>query len=219
MMSISIAIVDDKPINRQTVKDKLIDQVGILILFEAKNGLDFLEKLKLASIKPDVVLMDLEMPELDGIETIFRAKTSMPHIKFIVLTVFEDSNKIFDAIKAGAHGYLLKEDGSMNLIDSIKSVFDHGAVPMSPIVARKVLNYMKSDSIKVENNIELESPLSTREMEVLKLLISGKNYKKIGELLFISPFTVRRHVNNIYEKLHVKTRSEVINIVNKHKWL
>jgi DNA-binding NarL/FixJ family response regulator len=97
-------------------------------------------------------------------------------------------------------------------------VADHGAVPMSPIVARKVLNYMKLDSIK-SAEATLESPLSQRETDVLKLLISGKNYKKIGESLFISPFTVRRHVSNIYEKLHVKTRSEVINIVNKHNWL
>jgi DNA-binding NarL/FixJ family response regulator len=218
-MKIRVALVDDKAINRNSIRSIIKHSDDIEVVMECVNGIEFLEQLKQKGEEIDVVLMDLEMPELDGIETIFRAKTSMPHIKFIVLTVFEDSNKIFDAIKAGAHGYLLKEDGSMNLIDSIKSVFDHGAVPMSPIVARKVLNYMKSDSIKVENNIELESPLSTREMEVLKLLISGKNYKKIGELLFISPFTVRRHVNNIYEKLHVKTRSEVINIVNKHKWL
>ena len=96
MMSISIAIVDDKPINRQTVKDKLIDQIGILIVFEAKNGLDFLEKLKLASIKPDVVLMDLEMPEMNGIEAISIATAAYPSIKFIVLTVFEENDKIFE---------------------------------------------------------------------------------------------------------------------------
>lgn len=218
-MKIRVALVDDKTVNRNSIKSIIKQSDDIEVVLECINGIEFLETLKQKGEEIDVVLMDLEMPELDGIETIFRAKSSMPHIKFIVLTVFEDSNKIFDAIKAGAHGYLLKEDGSMNLNDAIISVFEHGAVPMSPIVARKVLNYMKDDNIKLENNVELNSPLSSREMDVLKLLISGKNYKKIGELLFISPFTVRRHVSNIYEKLHVKTRSEVINLVNKHKWI
>ena len=218
-MIIRVALVDDKAVNRNSIKTIIKQNKDIEIVMECENGIEFLDAIKHKGEEIDVVLMDLEMPELDGIETIFRAKNSMPHIKFIVLTVFEDSNKIFDAIKAGAHGYLLKEDGSTNLIESIKSVYDHGAVPMSPIVARKVLNYMKEDSIKNEKEMDLESPLSAREKDVLKLLISGKNYKKIGELLFISPFTVRRHVSNIYEKLHVKTRSEVINIVNKHRWI
>ena len=218
-MIIRVALVDDKAVNRNSIKTIIKQNKDIEVVIECENGIEFLDAIKHKGEEIDVVLMDLEMPELDGIETIFRAKNSMPHIKFIVLTVFEDSNKIFDAIKAGAHGYLLKEDGSTNLIESIKSVYDHGAVPMSPIVARKVLNYMKEDSIKNEKEMDLESPLSAREKDVLKLLISGKNYKKIGELLFISPFTVRRHVSNIYEKLHVKTRSEVINIVNKHRWI
>lgn len=218
-MIIRVALVDDKAVNRNSIKTLIKQNNEIEVVMECETGVEFLNEIKNKGEEIDVVLMDLEMPELDGIETIFRAKNTMPHIKFIVLTVFEDSNKIFDAIKAGAHGYLLKEDGSTNLIESIKSVYEHGAVPMSPIVARKVLNYMKDDSIKNEKEMDLESPLSAREKDVLKLLISGKNYKKIGELLFISPFTVRRHVSNIYEKLHVKTRSEVINIVNKHRWI
>ena len=217
-MKIRVALVDDKAINRNSILSILSQSEEVEAVLECKDGVSFLEAIKTKGEEIDVVLMDLEMPELDGIETIFRAKHAMPHIKFIVLTVFEDSQKIFEAIKAGAHGYLLKEDGSTNLIDAIKSVALHGAVPMSPIVARKVLNYMKEDAVKL-NEAVLENPLSQRETDVLKLLISGKNYKKIGELLFISPFTVRRHVSNIYEKLHVKTRSEVINIVNKHHWL
>lgn len=217
-MKIRVALVDDKAVNRNSIQSILSQSEEVEVVLECKDGISFLEAIKTIGEEIDVVLMDLEMPELDGIETIFRAKNAMPHIKFIVLTVFEDSNKIFEAIKAGAHGYLLKEDGSTNLIEAIKSVAMHGAVPMSPIVARKVLNYMREDAVKL-NEAVLENPLSQRESDVLKLLISGKNYKKIGELLFISPFTVRRHVSNIYEKLHVKTRSEVINIVNKHHWL
>jgi len=217
-MKIRVALVDDKAVNRNSILTILANSPSIEVVMECNDGIEFLGNIKIKGEDIDVVLMDIEMPELDGIETIFRAKNAMPHIKFIVLTVFEDSSKIFDAIKAGAHGYLLKEDGSTNLIDAIKSVVEFGAVPMSPIVARKVLNYMKDDTAKNEETI-LENPLSQRETDVLKLLISGKNYKKIGDILFISPFTVRRHVSNIYEKLHVKTRSEVINIVNKHRWL
>lgn len=217
-MKIKIALVDDKAVNRNSIHSILANCMDVEIVLECNDGINFLEAIKTKGEEIDVVLMDLEMPELDGIETIFRAKNAMPHIKFIVLTVFEDSSKIFDAIKAGAHGYLLKEDSSTNLIEAIKSVVEFGAVPMSPIVARKVLNYMKEETFKSDETT-LKNPLSQRETDVLKLLISGKNYKKIGEELFISPFTVRRHVSNIYEKLHVKTRSEVINIVNKHNWI
>jgi DNA-binding NarL/FixJ family response regulator len=217
-MKIRVVLVDDKAVNRNSIQSILSYNDEIEVLGEFSDGITFLDSIKTIGEEIDVVLMDLEMPALDGIETIFRAKNAMPHIKFIVLTVFEDSAKIFDAIKAGAHGYLLKEDGSTNLIEAIKSVALHGAVPMSPIVARKVLNYMKTDAVNVTTSV-VECPLSQREIEVLKFLINGTNYKKIGEILFISPFTVRRHVSNIYEKLHVKTRSEVINIVNKHHWL
>lgn len=224
MMSISIAIVDDKPINRQTVKDKLIDQIGILIVFEAKNGLDFLEKLKLASIKPDVVLMDLEMPEMNGIEAISIATAAYPSIKFIVLTVFEENDKIFEAIKAGASGYLLKEDSAIHIIDAINSVYEHNGIPMSPSIARKTLELLKNIPVKpITENKELTNTnsagLSEREIEILKEMVSGKNYKAIGEKLFISPLTVRKHASHIYEKLHVNNRTQAINIAQKQKWI
>ena len=224
MMSISIAIVDDKPINRQTVKDKLIDQIGILIVFEAKNGLDFLEKLKLASIKPDVVLMDLEMPEMNGIEAISIATAAYPSIKFIVLTVFEENDKIFEAIKAGASGYLLKEDSAIHIVDAINSVYEHNGIPMSPSIARKTLELLKNIPVKpITENKELTNTnsagLSEREIEILKEMVSGKNYKAIGEKLFISPLTVRKHASHIYEKLHVNNRTQAINIDKKQKWI
>lgn len=224
MMSISIAIVDDKPINRQTVKDKLIDQIGILIVFEAKNGLDFLEKLKLASIKPDVVLMDLEMPEMNGIEAISIATAAYPSIKFIVLTVFEENDKIFEAIKAGASGYLLKEDSAIHIVDAINSVYEHNGIPMSPSIARKTLELLKNIPVKpITENKELTNTnsagLSEREIEILKEMVSGKNYKAIGEKLFISPLTVRKHASHIYEKLHVNNRTQAINIAQKQNWI
>jgi len=225
-MPILIAIADDKPINRQTVKDKLAHYKEVRISIEARNGKDFLEQLKAASTKPDVVLMDLEMPEMNGIDTIRHATAAYPSVKFIVLTVFEDNDKIFEAIKAGAHGYLLKEDTAVNIIDAITNVHEHNGIPMSPSIARKAMELLRqvpvhayreseeNDTIKEDN-----AGLSDREMEILKEMVSGKNYKAIGEKLFISPLTVRKHAAHIYEKLHVNSRAQAISIAHKKNWV
>jgi DNA-binding NarL/FixJ family response regulator len=225
-MPIQIAIVDDKLINRQTVKSKLAEYKEVQLHLEAKNGIDFLDQLKIGKSLPDVVLMDLEMPEMNGIETIGIASASYPTIKFIVLTVFEDNEKIFEAIKAGAHGYLLKEDTAVNIIDAITNVYHHNGIPMSPGIARKAMDLLRQVPVHsyVENEedepiIKDNAGLSSREMDVLKELVSGKNYKAIGESLFISPMTVRKHVSHIYEKLHVNSRAQVINIAHKKKWI
>lgn len=219
-MPIHIAIVDDKLINRQTVRDKLLEYKEVHILLEAKNGVDFIQQLSNASTLPDVVLMDLEMPVMNGIEAIQYATVSYPNIKFIVLTVFEDNERIFEAIKAGAHGYLLKEDTAVNIIDAITTVYYHNGIPMSPGIARKAMELLKQLP-PLHSNIADSATylLSTREMDVLKELVSGKNYKAIGETLYISPMTVRKHVSNIYEKLHVNSRAQVINIAHKKNWI
>jgi DNA-binding NarL/FixJ family response regulator len=225
-MPIQIAIVDDKLINRQTAKDKISDFKEVTLLLEAKNGLDFLEQLKTSKLLPDVVLMDLEMPLMNGIDTIALATASYPDIKFIVLTVFEDNDKIFEAIKAGASGYLLKEDSAVNIIDAITNVYYHNGIPMNPGIARKAMDLLRQVPVHAYHTNEEDEPvkednagLSTREMDVLKELVSGKNYKAIGESLFISPMTVRKHVSHIYEKLHVNSRAQVINIAHKKKWI
>jgi DNA-binding NarL/FixJ family response regulator len=225
-MMINVAIVDDRPINRQTVKEKLYAFNEIAITLEANNGNDFLAQLKKTKTLPHVVMMDLEMPEMDGIETIKLATANYPTIKFIVLTVFEDNDKIFEAIKAGASGYLLKEDAAVDIVDAIVNVHQHNGIPMSPAIARKAMNMLMQAPVHVYETNEEELPiqkdnatLSSREMEVLKELSSGKNYKFIGETLFISPQTVRKHVANIYDKLHVNSRAQVINIAHKKKWI
>jgi DNA-binding NarL/FixJ family response regulator len=225
-MPIQIAITDDKAINRQTAKDKLSGYKEVAILFEAKHGIDFLEQLKTLKQLPDVVLMDLEMPEMNGIETISLATANYPSIKFIVLTVFEDNDKIFEAIKAGAHGYLLKEDSAVNIIDAITNVHEHNGIPMSPGIARKTMEMLRqipiqnySDNENEQIIVQDNAGLSSREMDVLKELVSGKNYKAIGENLFISPMTVRKHVSHIYEKLHVNSRAQIINIAHKKRWV
>jgi len=225
-MPVTIAITDDKPINRQTVKDKLAAYKEVRLVLEARNGRDFLEQLKSIPALPDVVLMDLEMPELDGIETIRIATAAYPSIKFIVLTIFEDHDKIFEAIKAGAHGYLLKEDSAVNIIDAITNVHEHNGIPMSPAIARKAMDLLKQIPVHhyretEENEVVKEdnAGLSDREMEILKEMVSGKNYKAIGEKLFISPLTVRKHASNIYEKLHVNSRAQAVSIAHKKKWI
>lgn len=219
-MPVLLAIIDDKQVNRDTVKTKIASYPeDIELLLEARNGRDFLEKIKSSDRLPQAVLVDLEMPELDGIETIKIASEIYSEIKFIVLTVFEDNNKIFDAIKAGACGYLLKEDSALNIVDAIRNAVEFNGIPMSPSIARRTIELLRqvpdqSEATKAENHA-----LSQREMAILVELVSGKNYKAIGEKLFISPLTVRKHVSNIYEKLHVNTRAQVINLAHKKKWI
>jgi DNA-binding NarL/FixJ family response regulator len=229
-MIIQLAIVDDKIQNRIAVKNKLIDFKEVNICMESVDGADFLDQLKHLKIMPSVVLMDLEMPVMNGIETIRIATASYPNIKFIVLTVYEDNDKIFEAIKAGASGYLLKEEAAVNIIDAIMNVYHHNGIPMSPAIARKAMDLLRqvpAGAINTEadepENIDLSKDdnlgLSKRELDILLELVSGKNYKSIGETLFISPMTVRKHVSNIYEKLHVNTRAQLINIAHKKKWV
>jgi len=221
-MPIRIAITDDKQINRTTVKEKIDAYKEIELIFEARNGHDFLERLKQLPVEkhPQVVLMDLEMPVMDGIQAISLASTAYPDIKFIVLTVFEDAEKIFEAIKAGAGGYLLKDDSAVNIIDAITNVVEYNGIPMSPAIARKTMELLKNAPAPVASEkIETESILTDREMEILKEMVTGKNYKAIGEKLFISPLTVRKHTANIYEKLHVNSRAQIINLAHKNKWI
>jgi DNA-binding NarL/FixJ family response regulator len=218
---IRVGITDDKKLNRDTVKAKLTAYKEIEIVLEATNGNNFLQLMQATNIQPDVVLMDLEMPELDGIETIKIASTTYPNTKYVVLTVFEDYDKIFEAIKAGASGYLLKDDSAVNIIDAITNVHEFNGIPMSPAIARKAMELLIKMPLTAEDTpISDENyGLSSREMDVLKELVSGKSYKAIGEKLFISPLTVRKHVTHIYEKLHVSSRAEIINIAHKKRWV
>lgn len=223
-MEIRVGIVDDKQVNRTTVKEKLLKYPEVQLVLEAINGEDFLQQLKEIpqEDKPQVVLMDLEMPVMDGIQTIALAAPAHPEIKFIVLTVFEDNEKIFEAIKAGAHGYLLKDEKAINITEAMSQVLEYNGMPMSPVIARKAMEMLKQapNPTKAEKNVTTSDfVLSDRELDILKELATGKSYKAIGEKLFISPFTVRKHVSNIYNKLHVDSRTQVINVAQKNKWV
>jgi DNA-binding NarL/FixJ family response regulator len=219
-----IAIVDDKPYLRQSLKEKLASiENDVTVIMEASDGTEFLKKMKVAQQKPDVVLMDIEMHELNGIETVQRAAPLYPSVKFIMLTVFDDDERIFNAIKAGAHGYLLKEDTAQNIIDAIYQVHQDEGAPMSPGIARKAWKWLTSLSTtpaaeKVIPKNELE-PLSEREKEILKCSMEGKEYVQIAEELFLSKHTVRQHMKNIYSKLHVSSKVQALQISLKNKWI
>lgn len=219
---IKVGIVDDNFVNRKTVSQNLSVNKAIQIVIEADNGHNFLQKmLELPTEKmPDIVLMDIDMPIMNGIETIAIASTKYPSIQFLVLTVFDDDDKIFEAIKAGALGYLLKDDSAIVLSDTILNCILHNAVPMSPAIARKTLQWVKQIPIQTKTIPPLgKESLSQREIDILKLIVEGLEYKQISAILFISPHTVRTHTKNIYEKLHINCKAQAIQLAHKNNWV
>lgn len=221
-----IAVVDDKTYLRRSLRDKLSTvESDIRIVFEAADGTEFLEKMRSAKEKPDVVLMDIEMNELNGIETVQVAAPLYPSVKFLMLTVFDDDERIFNAIKAGAHGYLLKEESAQTILDAIFQVHQDEGAPMSPGIARKAWKWLTSlpatpakegsDQAGDAN----DSILSDREKEILRCNMEGKEYAQIAEELFLSRHTVRQHMKNIYKKLHVSSKVEALQISLKNKWI
>ncbi len=216
---IRVAIVDDKQHNRVSLSERMKEDTSIDILFLASNGEDCMLQLKESKILPDVILMDIDMPVLNGIETVNVAHEIYPDIKFLMLTVFDDDEKIFEAIKAGAIGYLLKDESTHTIIDSIKQVVENGAAPMSPRIARKALNLLMQSDLKFKKETDLEKiKLTEREKDILKLIVDGLEYRAIADKLFISPNTVRTHFSNIYEKLHVCNKAQVIKMAIKNRW-
>lgn len=218
---INIAIVDDKIVNRKTVQRNVSAAKDIRIVLEAGNGSEFLEKMEALPEPewPQVVLMDIDMPVMNGIHAIAVGSVKYPNLRFLVLTVFDDDEKIFEAIQAGASGYLLKDDTAIELTEAIKQVLEYHAAPMSPAIARKTLSWLKQLSKPVTTkSTPGKEILSDREIEILKLMVEGLDYKKIAEKLFISPLTVRTHTSKIYEKLHVNSKAQAIQIAHKYNW-
>lgn len=153
---------------------------------------------------PDIVLMDINLPGISGIECVRTLKSKLPDVQFLMLTVYEDNNKIFQALQAGASGYLLKMSQPDELLKAIREVFNGGA-PMSPQIARKVVHSFHSAGSQ-----QADIPLSEREEEILYSLSSGKTYKEIAVELRISVDTVHNHLKRIYSKLHVRSRTEAV---------
>jgi DNA-binding NarL/FixJ family response regulator len=223
--ALRIGLVDDKAVNRSTIADKIRQFDDLDFCFTAINGNDCLEQLKgLPQGKmPVLIFMDLEMPEMDGIQTIQIAKSLYPEIYFIVLTVFDDDDKIFEAIKAGAHGYLLKDESALELHHAVINAVEGGGAPMSAAIARKALSLLSRSAMplasKVNDHDLLNSLLTEREKEILHHTINGYDAKRIASVLDISVATIRKHIANIYQKLHVSSKAQIISLAHKNNWI
>lgn len=211
---IKIAVVDDKISNRRVIADKLSQNKSVAICLTAVNGEDFLDQMKSLQQEniPDIALVDLEMPEVDGISAIGTASSLYPSVKFVVLTVFDDDDKIFRAIRAGACGYLLKEESGEVINSMLQNLWESGAGPISPSIAYKILQMIQQEKKETSNKEQNIFNLSEREKEILQLLSQGLEYKEIGIKIFISPNTVKKHCISIYQKLHVSSRAQALRI-------
>ena len=219
---IRIALAEDQPVNRQSFLRKAGAMPDCEMIFVAKNGHDCLEQLKglPQSRKPDVLFMDIEMPGMNGIAATHLVKSMYPDIHVLMLTVFDDDEKVFDAIQAGAEGYLLKHETAEVLQEAAHNVMEFGGAPMSPAIARKALTLLRRSMLPDMPAVHQERPegISDRELEVLQKMVGGLDAKSIASEMGLSIFTVRKHIANVYEKLHVCSRAQVINLAHKEGW-
>jgi DNA-binding NarL/FixJ family response regulator len=203
-MSISLAIVEDLDEVREGLKQFISLNPEFKVLDTFKTAEEALHDLP--KIQPDIVIMDINLPGMSGIECIRQVKKKVPRTQFMMFTVYENDEKVFEALKAGASGYLLKNTGLVQIIESLKELHTGGS-PMSSNIARKLVTIFREQQPETEP-MEV---LSKRENEILQLLSKGLLYKEIADQLSISTGTVRQHIHKIYEKLHVQNRTEAIN--------
>jgi len=199
--SIRILIADDHAIVRKGIRALLATEADIEVVGEAADGKEAVEKAE--RLHPDVILMDLVMPGMDGIEATRRITTRQPEIRILVLTSFAEDEKVFPALKAGALGYLLKDAGPEELVRAIRQVYC-GESSLHPAIARKVLQELS----RPPEQPPTPEPLTERELEVLRLIAKGKSNREIAEELVISEATVRTHVSNILGKLQLASRTQ-----------
>ena len=210
MKDITVCIVDDVSELRQALEEIVSSADGYKCLGTMSNAAEAVTKIPL--LNPDVVLMDINLGETEsGIDCVRQLKPVVPSTNFMMCTVYEDDEKIFEALSAGASGYILKKTEPLKMLDAIKELHEGGA-PMSSQIARKVVFAFRSKPISPASQpgVEIEQ-LSFREKQILEELSRGLMYKEIANVLFISPETVRKHVYHIYEKLHVTNRVEAVN--------
>jgi DNA-binding NarL/FixJ family response regulator len=214
-MKIRVGLADDNPKLLQAITKGISQYEQIQLEFIAINGQEVLDNLENKPI--DVMLMDINMPVMNGIDATQKLKKKYPDIKVIMLTVFDENDKIFDSILAGASGYLLKDVKTIQIIEAIEDVLDGGA-PMSPEIATRILGLLRGKSSgELQKKRADRFGLTDREIEILSEIASGAHYNQIAEKLFISPKTVRKHIENIYSKLHVHNKVEAIQLAMKHK--
>ncbi len=203
-MSISLVIVEDLDEVRQGLSQFLSLNPEFKVLDTFKTAEEAL--VDLPRINPDIVIMDINLPGINGIECIRLVKKKIPRTQFMMFTVYENDEKVFEALKAGASGYLLKNTGLLQITESLKELYKGGS-PMSSNIARKLVTIFREQ----QADAEPVEALSKRENEILQLLAKGLLYKEIADQLAISTGTVRQHIHKIYEKLHVQNRTEAIN--------
>lgn len=204
--NISVAIFEDNYLLRDGYYQLINGTQGFACVGAYDNATDLVFKIKRS--QPEVVLMDIDMPGINGIEAVGIIKENFPKIHVIMQTVFEDDNKIFRAIQAGAEGYILKKTSPAKMLEAITEVYNGGA-PMTPVIAAKTLQLFRS-GLKIPTD-KKETKLTTdRQKEILECIVNGMSYKLIAEKLSISVDTVRYHVKNIYEILQVHSRFELI---------
>lgn len=197
----------------QAIEEKLSLFPDLVLKDVYHNGHDFLASV--SEQKVDLVLMDIEMPEIDGIQVTRQLKSKHPQIKVVMLTVVDSDNEIFNAIQAGADGYLLKDVSPGDLHKGVLETMDGGAA-MTPSIARKSLQLLRNvESLKQAENIE-RVQLTARESDVLLQVSKGLDYRAIAENLFISPPTVRKHIENIYKKLQVHSKLEAVELAKRN---
>jgi DNA-binding NarL/FixJ family response regulator len=203
-MGISVVIVEDLDEVRDGLNQFISLSPDFTILDTFKTAEEALHDLP--RLNPDIVIMDINLPGMNGIDCIRQVKKKVPRTQFMMFTVYENDEKVFEALKAGASGYLLKNTGMIQMTDSLKELYNGGS-PMSSGIARKLVTVFREQ----QTNQQPVEALSQRENQVLQLLSKGLLYKEIADQLVISTGTVRQHIHRIYEKLHVQNRTEAIN--------
>ncbi|RQO32323.1 DNA-binding response regulator [Taibaiella sp. KBW10] len=204
-MSIRIFIYDDSTERRDSLKALLSLDEQLVVVAEAPNCIHAIQDIE--NYFPDVVLMDINMPEVDGLEGLKRIKNKFPEVKVLMQTAYDDSEKIFTSLKNGASGYILKNDKPQRILQAIDEVFKGGAA-LNPAIAQKVLDYFKP--------AQRTTSLSPKENEVLSLLAEGLSYKMVADKLGVSYTTINTHTKRIYEKLHISSIGEAIAYYYKH---
>jgi DNA-binding NarL/FixJ family response regulator len=200
---INVSIVEDDNRIRESLAVLINGARNIRCVSAHPTAEDALSQLK--ARKPDVVLMDINLPKMSGIECVRQMKTMMPELQVLMLTMYEDDEQVFKSLAAGANGYLVKRSSPAELLAAIEEVHS-GASPMSGKIARSVVEYFH----KLKQDAPGQDPLSKREQEILDLLVKGYRYKEIADHLAIGFETVRTHLKNIYDKLHVHSRTEAV---------
>jgi DNA-binding NarL/FixJ family response regulator len=200
---IRVAIVEDNQVLAKSIEQLFEQTDDMRCVACISNLLNVVSTFQKA--KPDIVLMDIGLPGISGIEGVRTLRSNFDHLQILMFTVFDDDEKIFEAIREGASGYLLKKTRPQEILAAIREM-SQGGSPMSPSVARRVIQYFQSGAPLKEEDFQL----TTREKEILFSLVDGLSYKKIADKYFLSVHTIRKHISNIYEKLHVHSKSQAV---------